>query len=62
MGIYPRLLAKTVAALVRGMREGQFPVWSADPLCTSYCEFATVCRINHIRSLEKTWQPPCDQD
>jgi hypothetical protein len=52
------LLARTVVGLVDGMREGQFPVWSADPDCTGRCPFSTVCRINQVRSLEKTWQPP----
>jgi ATP-dependent helicase/DNAse subunit B len=52
------LLARTVAGLVRGMREAQFPVWSADADCTGRCPFNTVCRINQVRSLEKTWQPP----
>ena len=52
------LLAKTIVGLVEGMRAGQFPVWSADPDCTGRCPFSTVCRINQIRSLEKTWQPP----
>jgi RecB family exonuclease len=56
------MLGRTVAGLVRGMRGGQFPVSSADPHCTGYCEYATVCRINHIRALEKTWQLPSDQD
>ncbi len=56
------LLAKTVAGLVRGMRGGQFPVWSNDPHCTGYCEYATVCRINQIRSLEKVWLPPVNKD
>ena len=52
------MLAKTIVGLVQGMRAGQFPVWSADPDCTGRCPFSTVCRINQIRSLEKTWQPP----
>jgi superfamily I DNA/RNA helicase/RecB family exonuclease len=56
------LLTTTVAALVRGMREGQFPVWSSDVHCTGFCEYATVCRINQIRSLEKTWLPPGDNN
>jgi hypothetical protein len=50
-------LNETVAALVHGIRRGQFPVCSSDDNCTGRCEFSTVCRINHVRSLEKTWQP-----
>ena len=36
---------------------GQFPVCSADERCTGRCPFNTICRINQVRSLEKTWQP-----
>ena len=52
------ILAETVVGLVRAMRQGQFPVWSDDPNCTGRCPYSTVCRINQIRSLEKTWRPP----
>ena len=54
-------IGRTVAGLVRGMREGQFPVSSTDIHCTGTCPYATVCRIDQIRSLEKTWQPPIDK-
>ena len=47
-----------IVGLVDGIRDGQFPVASRDAECTSYCEFSTVCRINHVRSLEKAWDPP----
>jgi ATP-dependent helicase/nuclease subunit B len=50
------LLGQTVAALVDGIRRAEFPVYNADEKCTSFCPFSTICRINHIRSLEKTWQ------
>jgi hypothetical protein len=50
-------LAGTVLALVRGIREGCFAVCSADDRCTGYCPLSTVCRVNQVRSLEKTWQP-----
>jgi hypothetical protein len=50
-------LAETVAALVRGIRGGRFPVHSVDEQCTGRCGFATVCRINHVRALEKIWNP-----
>ena len=52
------ILADTVVGLVRAMHRGQFPVWSDDPDCTSRCPYKTVCRINQIRSLEKTWRVP----
>ncbi len=52
------ILADTVVGLVKAMRQGQFPVWSDDPDCTGRCPYSTVCRINQIRSLEKTWRPP----
>jgi RecB family exonuclease len=50
-------LAETVAALVDRLRAGQFPVFCADEDCTGRCPLKTVCRINQIRSLEKTWPP-----
>ncbi|MDA7978507.1 MAG: exodeoxyribonuclease V subunit gamma [Pirellulales bacterium] len=52
------LLLDQVFGMVRAMQRGQFPVASADDGCTSYCEFATVCRVGHIRSLQKEWAPP----
>jgi ATP-dependent helicase/DNAse subunit B len=50
-------LGESVVALVDAMRHGRFPVSSADDRCTGYCPMRTVCRINQIRSLEKTCQP-----
>jgi ATP-dependent helicase/nuclease subunit B len=47
-----------VRSLVEGIRRGQFPMASADDRCTSYCPYSTVCRVNQVRSLEKSWQPP----
>ena len=52
------MVPRTIFGLVRGMREGQFPVCSVDRECTGRCPYKTVCRINQVRSLEKTWQPP----
>jgi RecB family exonuclease len=51
-------LLDRVFALVRGIRQGQFPMHCADEDCTGHCEFRTVCRVAQVRSLEKTWQPP----
>ena len=50
-------LAETVVGLVGGIRGGQFPVCSADDRCTGRCPYNTICRINQVRSLEKTCQP-----
>jgi ATP-dependent helicase/DNAse subunit B len=50
-------LLERLFALVRGIRRGEFPMFSVDERCTSYCPFKTVCRVNHARALEKTWQP-----
>jgi RecB family exonuclease len=50
-------LADTVFMLVRAIRRGQFPVCSADERCTGRCPYHTVCRVNQVRSLEKTCQP-----
>jgi hypothetical protein len=47
-----------VRSLVTGIRQGQFPVISADEQCTSRCEFSTVCRVNQARAIGKQWQPP----
>jgi ATP-dependent helicase/nuclease subunit B len=49
---------KRVIELVEAMRAGQFPVASRDEHCTSHCDFHTVCRINQVRALEKSWEPP----
>ncbi len=47
-----------VFARVQGVRQGQFPIVSADDKCTSLCEYRTVCRVNHVRALDKPWQFP----
>src|SRR5262249_46727080 len=39
-----------VGGLVKGIRGGEFPVFSQDAECTSRCEFRTVCRVNQIRA------------
>jgi ATP-dependent helicase/DNAse subunit B len=52
-----RTLTTTVGVLVGALRRGEFPVFNADDECTRNCPLRTICRINHIRSLEKTWQP-----
>ena len=52
------MLSETVIGLVLAMRQGRFPVWNDDPECTGRCPYSTVCRINQVRSLEKTWRPP----
>jgi len=55
-------MTERVAALVRGIRAGEFPVASGNERCTSFCPYRTACRINQVRSLEKTWPPATDQD
>jgi ATP-dependent helicase/nuclease subunit B len=49
---------RSVGAIVACLREGRFPVYNADEHCTRNCSYNTLCRINQIRSLEKTWQLP----
>ena len=44
-----------VMDLVRGIRAAEFPVQSLDGDCTGRCPYRTVCRVNQVRSLEKTW-------
>jgi hypothetical protein len=51
------LLAR-IAEIVTGIRRGWFPVINDDKQCTRYCPLSTGCRIAHVRSLEKVWLPP----
>jgi ATP-dependent helicase/DNAse subunit B len=53
-------LGDTVAGLIEAIRGGRFPVCSADDRCTGHCPFNTICRINQVRSLEKTCRPTVD--
>lgn len=50
-----------VGKLVESIRWARFPVHSADEQCTRLCPYRTVCRINQVRSLGKTWQLVPDQ-
>lgn len=50
-------LVSTVMALVRAIGRGEFPVFSTDDECTGRCPFHTVCRVQQVRWLEKTWLP-----
>jgi ATP-dependent helicase/nuclease subunit B len=49
-----------VFALVRGLRRAEFPMHNTDKHCTAWCDFHTTCRVNQVRALEKTWQPPAE--
>ncbi|MGC4006099.1 MAG: PD-(D/E)XK nuclease family protein [Pirellulales bacterium] len=51
-------LLSRLAALARGIRRGEFPMANPDENCGAYCEFKTICRVNHARALEKQWTPP----
>jgi ATP-dependent helicase/DNAse subunit B len=51
-------LVELVFSLARGIRDGQFPVYSPDEECTTFCALKTVCRVHQARSLEKSWRPP----
>ncbi len=51
-------IEEQIFGLVRGLRHAEFPMYNTDKKCTSTCDFRTVCRVNQVRSLEKTWQPP----
>lgn len=53
----PKVIAR-IAEIVRSARRGDFPVSSTDVYCTSRCEFKTVCRVGHVRSVGKVWIPP----
>ncbi|MGE0606641.1 MAG: PD-(D/E)XK nuclease family protein [Pirellulales bacterium] len=54
-------LLNRLREMVQGIRHGDFPVHSLDEHCTGYCSFSTVCRVNQVRSLEKTWPTPPQQ-
>ncbi len=53
-------LRARIASLVRGIRQGEFPMFSTDDKCTSLCDYSTVCHVNQARSRDKQWQPPGD--
>ncbi len=44
-----------VRAMVANVRAGNFPVYNEDANCTGHCPISTVCRVAHIRSLDKQW-------
>jgi ATP-dependent helicase/nuclease subunit B len=46
-----------IRQFVTDIRAGNFPVFSRDDQCTSYCNFSTVCRVTQVRSLGKQWLP-----
>ncbi len=48
-------LAARIGEIIAAIRRGQFPVYNEDEQCTSLCELRTICRVAHIRSLEKVW-------
>lgn len=48
-------LEARVVELAGAIRRAEFPVASTDDHCTRYCPYATVCRINQVRSVEKPW-------
>ncbi|MCI0491345.1 MAG: PD-(D/E)XK nuclease family protein, partial [Planctomycetes bacterium] len=52
--LHPKIIAR-VRQFVADIRHGDFPVFSRDDQCTENCPFNTICRVNHIRSLNKTW-------
>jgi ATP-dependent helicase/nuclease subunit B len=54
-------LRSRVGSLVEGIRHGEFPMHSADDKCTSHCPYHTVCRVNQVRALGKTWEAGRDQ-
>ena len=57
----PQILA-TVEQLVLGIRKGKFPVHNEDQNCTRWCPQNMICRVAHIRSLEKPWPPESPQE
>ncbi len=47
-----------VVSLIRGIRQAEFPMHSAEDNCTQFCSFAKTCRVNQTRSLQKQWASP----
>jgi ATP-dependent helicase/DNAse subunit B len=47
-------LDEIIPRLAAGIRSGRFPVYNADPLCTSGCPYNTICRIAQVRSLPES--------
>jgi ATP-dependent helicase/nuclease subunit B len=50
-------LRHRIGALVSHVRGGQFPMSCTDEKCTSRCPYHTVCRVNQVRALGKSWVP-----
>ena len=48
-------IAARIGEIVAGIRQGAFPVFNEDKDCATTCTLRTVCRIAHIRSLDKRW-------
>jgi ATP-dependent helicase/nuclease subunit B len=48
-------LVARIGEIIAAIRRGHFPVYNEDDQCTSLCELRTICRVAHIRSLEKVW-------
>ncbi|HYO24368.1 MAG TPA: PD-(D/E)XK nuclease family protein, partial [Lacipirellulaceae bacterium] len=51
-------LVERIGEMIAGIRRGWFPVFNDDANCTSFCNYRTICRVGHIRSLEKQWPAP----
>jgi RecB family exonuclease len=51
------MVEQRIGEFIASIRRGEFPVYSRDERCTSRCDFNTVCRVAHVRSLGKTWPP-----
>lgn len=55
-GTRDKLIAK-IGEIIADIRRGRFPVYNDDANCTDHCDLRTICRIAHVRSLEKVWSP-----
>ncbi len=50
-----------IRQIVEGVRHGDFPMHSPIDDCTRNCDYSHVCRVAQVRSLNKVWPPPNDQ-
>jgi ATP-dependent helicase/nuclease subunit B len=51
-------LVARIGEMIAAIRRGEFPVFNENQQCTSHCDLRTICRIAHVRSVEKLWPSP----
>ncbi|MEM8865901.1 MAG: PD-(D/E)XK nuclease family protein, partial [Planctomycetota bacterium] len=59
---YGQAVRKRIAEIVRGVRQGDFPMLNPNEECGRNCEFRTTCRVTQTRRLGKTLPGEADAD